>query len=176
MKTTINYYIIALLTLIGSFLGFTSCLNEDGVFEENGNHSIVELVLPARSTSTPYAVKTITVAATADVVELPVEINFTGVNGTPDDVQVTLSIDDAAVAIYDNTGTTVALPASNYELPASNVVTIAKGKKQATYIIKLKPQSFDTSKAYALGVKITNASAGTISGNYSTGIYKLSVQ
>ena len=176
MKTTIKYYIIAVLTLIGSFLGFTSCLDEDGVFEENGSHSIVELVLPARSTSTPYAVKTISVAATADVVELPVEINFTGVNGTPNDVQVTLSIDNAAVAIYDKTGATVVLPASNYELPTSDVVTIAKGQKHATYTIKLKPKSLDTSKTYALGVKIAKASAGTISGNYSTGIYKFSVK
>jgi hypothetical protein len=172
MKTTMKYYIIAALAL----LSFSSCLNEDGVFEDNGAHSIVELVLPARSTSTPYAVKTITVSATAEVVELPVEINFTGVDGTPTDVQVTLAIDDAAVAIYDKTGKTIALPASNYELPASNVVTIAKGQKHAIYTIKLKPQHFDATKTYALGVKIAGASAGTVSGNYSTGIYKLTVK
>jgi hypothetical protein len=175
MKTRITYYLIAVLTLTAP-LGFTACLEEDSVYEDNGNHSIVELVLPARSTSTPYAVKTVAVAASAASVELPVEVNFTGVDGTPEDVQVTLALDNAAVAIYDTTGATVALSASYYELPASNVVTIPKGQKNATYTIKLKPQGLNTSRAYALGVKITNTSVGIISGNYSTGIYKLSVK
>jgi hypothetical protein len=169
---TVKYYIMAAITLIS----VSSCLDEDGVFEDNGSHSIVELVLPARSTSTPYAVKTTKVDTLQATVELPVEVNFTGVNGTPKEVQVTLSIENAAVAIYDKTGATTALPADLYELPTSNVVTIAKGQKRATYVIKLKASSFDTKKVYALGVKIATASAGTVSGNYSTGIYRLTVK
>ncbi|MDR3338946.1 MAG: DUF1735 domain-containing protein [Candidatus Symbiothrix sp.] len=174
MKKQLKYYIIGLLVLTG----LTACLDEKGVFEENGSYGIVELVLPARSTSTPYAVKTTTVEV-EDIVELPVEINYTGINGAPQDVQVTIAIDDAAVAIYDATDkskTILALPANLYELPASNTVTIPKGQKTAVYIIKLKPKTFDLTKSYALGVKIVSASAGIVSGNYSTGIYNLPVK
>jgi hypothetical protein len=171
MKKQLKYYIIGVLALIG----LSACLDEEGVFKENGSYGIVELALPARSTSTPYAVKTTTIAV-EDIVELPVEINYTGVNGASQEVQVALAIDDATIAIYDKSGKTVALPAGSYELPASNTVTIPKGQKTAVYIIKLKPKTFDLTQSYALGVKIVSASAGIVSGNYSTGIYKLTVQ
>lgn len=170
-KTTIKYLLTAAIVLIG----FNSCLNEDGVFEENGSNSIVELSLPARTTSTPYAVK-VTTLELVDEILLPVEVNFTGINGAPNDVEVTLAIDDAIIAKYDASGSTIALPAANYELPASNKVTIPKGEKKAVYTIKLKPRTFDLTKSYALGVKIVSASSGTISGNYSAGVYSLPVK
>lgn len=164
-----------MIALTVTVFGFTSCLNEDGVFEDNGSSGIVELVLPARSTSTPYAVKTITLTGESTT-ELPVTLNYTGVNGAPQDVQITLEITPAAVAAYDKSGETAVLPANAYELPASsNVVTIPKGGKEAVYTIKIVPGTLEPGKAYALGVTITNASAGIISGNYSTGIYKVSL-
>ncbi len=170
-KVNIKHWIVIALLLTS----FSSCLDEDGVFEENGSHSIVELSLPARTTSTPYAVK-VTTLELEDEILLPVEINFTGVNGAPGDVEVTLAIDDAIIAKYDESGTTIALPTANYELPASNKVTIPKGEKKAVYTIKLKPRTFDLTKSYALGVKIVSASTGTISGNYSAGVYSLPVK
>lgn len=170
MKRYIQYYLLAAAITVG----MSSCLEGDPVFEPDGGPAgIVELALPARTTSTPYAVKTVTLDV-VDIQELPVVVNYTGVNGAPSDVQVTLAIDNEAVAAYGN-GTT-ALSAENYELPASATVTIPKGEKTATYIIRLKPKTFDVTKSYALGIKIQNASAGTISGNYSTGIYNLPVK
>jgi hypothetical protein len=109
-----------------------------------------------------------------DAVELPVVVNYTGVNGAPQDVQVTLSLDDAIISTYGG-GLTI-LPAAYYELPASNVVTIPKGQKKATYTIKLKPKLFDLTKSYALGVKIVSVTAGTVSGNYSAGVYSIPVK
>ena len=170
MKKYISF-ILATLALAG----LNSCLNDDAVFEDNGSNGIVELTLPARTTSTSYSVRTTTIEV-KDVIELPIVVNYTGINGAPTDVQVTLAIDDAAVSKYDASGSTLPLPAKNYELPSSNVITIHKGEKTATYTIKLKPKLFDLTKSYALGVKIASASAGAISGNYSTGIYSLPVK
>jgi hypothetical protein len=167
-----KYIYILLLSLP---LFFASCLKEDGVFEDNGSYGIVELSLSARNTSTPYAIKSTTIEV-EDEAELLVKINYTGVNGAPEDVRVTLAIDDAAIAKQYPTGATIALPAGYYELPASNVVTIPKGGKTATYTIKIKPRLFDLTKLYALGVKIVSATAGTVSGNYSTGVYLLPVK
>jgi hypothetical protein len=163
-------------TLLLSFpLLFFSCLKEEGVFKENGSYGIVELDLAARSTSTPYAIRNTTIEV-EDEVDLIVKVNYTGVNGAPEDVQVTLVIDSVAVAIQYPNNSTIAVPDGAYELPASNVITIPKGEKTAAYTIKIKPRLFDLTKSYALGVKIASATAGTISGNYSTGIYTLPVK
>lgn len=170
-KVYIKYFAIAIL----SFLTFNSCLDDEGVFKENGSSGIVELVLPARTTSTPFAVKVTTIEV-EDVIELPIEVNYTGINPAPQDIEVELAIVDEVIAVYDPSGTTLALPTVNYELPTSNVIIIPKGQKKATYTIQLKPKTFDLTKSYALAVKIVRASAGTVSGNYSTGIYSLPVK
>jgi hypothetical protein len=169
MKKYIQTLIIIALPLL-----FASCLKEEGVFQENGSYGIVELVLPARTTSTPFSVKN-TAIALQDEFILTITVNYTGVNGAPEDVQVTLAIDDVAVATQYPNGSVEALPDNFYEIPASNTVTIPRGGKTATYAIKLKPNLFDPDKAYALGVKISRASVGAVSGNYSTGIYRLLV-
>jgi hypothetical protein len=163
-------YILLSLALL-----LSSCLKEEGVFKENGSYGIVELDLAARSTSTPYAIRSTTIEV-EDEVALTVKVNYTGVNGAPEDVQVTLAIDNAAVGKQYPDNSTIAVPDGAYELPASNVVTIPKGGKTATYTIKIKPRLFDLTKSYALGVKIASATAGTISGNYSTGVYILPVK
>jgi hypothetical protein len=171
MKKIFKYYAVAVLAASG----FSSCLDDKGVYEENGSSGIVELVLPARTTSTPFAVKTTTIEV-EDVIELPVEVNYTGINSAPQDIEVELAIDNDAIAIHDPTGVTLALPSSNYDLPASNVIVIPKGQKKAVYTIKLKPKTFDLTKSYALAVKIVKSSLGVVSGNYSTGIYSLPVK
>jgi hypothetical protein len=171
MKKYSIYYLFAIFAVTG----LSSCLEGEPVFEDGESTGIVELSLPARTTATPYAVKTTTIEV-VDEVELPIEVNYTGVDGAPQDVQVTLAIDDAAIAKYDASGATLALPASSYELPSSNVITIPKGQKKAVYTIKVRPKTLDLTKSYALGVKIANASSGIISGNYSTGIYSLPVK
>lgn len=175
MKRFIQYYLYAIIVTFG----LSSCLSDEPVFEQDGGAmGIVELVLPARTTSTPYAVKTTTLEV-VDEILLPVEVNYTGFDGVPADVQVSLAIDDEIVSHYNESvagSSFLALSAGNYELPASNTITIPKGEKKAVYTIKLKPKTFDVTKAYALGVKIQSVSGGTISGNYAAGLYVLPVK
>jgi hypothetical protein len=170
MKHYFNHSLpIAAITLL-----LTACLDASPVFEPDGGPAgVVELALPARTTSTPYAVQTITLDV-EDFQELPIVVNYTGLGGAPTDVAITLAITDEAVIAYGN-GTTP-LPVTGYELPDSPTLTIPKGGKTATYTIRLKPRTFDLTQSYALGITIRSASAGTVSGNYSTGIYLLSVK
>jgi hypothetical protein len=166
-------YVYTLLLSLPLWVG--SCLKEEGVFKENGSSGIVELALAARSASTPYATKSVMIEA-EEAATLPVTVNYTGVNGAPEEVLVTLAVDNAAIAALYPDSSVLALPDDFYELPASNVVAIPKGEKTATCAIKIKSNRFDRTKSYALGVKIVAASAGVISGNYSTGVYLLPVR
>jgi hypothetical protein len=174
MKKYSKFSVPALALALTS-LALSSCLDEDPVFTDNGSHSIVELVLPARTTSVPYASKTTTLEV-VDEYPLVVEVNFTGVNGAPEDVVVEVAIDNSYLEVYDATKQTLALPTVSYELPSSNKLTIPKGQKKASYTIKLFPRTFDFTKSYALGIRIVSTTAGTISGNYSAGVYTLPVK
>lgn len=151
----------------------SSCTKEEGVFKDNGSSGIVELALPARTTSTVYSIATVSFAA-LDEVDFPVTINYTGINGTPNDVTVTAEVNNNAVTEY-NTALKTAytpLPGTLYTV-TSNTVTIPKGTKTGIFLIKLKTSQFDFSKSYALGITIRTASSGVVSGNYSTGIYRV---
>jgi hypothetical protein len=170
MKKFVLYAATAFL-----FAGMSACLEGEPPFKDNGNFGIVELDLAARTTATPFAIRNVS-RGTAGVVDVPVIVNYTGVNGTSEDVQVTLGLDNNAVATYASaTSTTVVvLPANSYELPASSTVVIPKGEKQATYTIRVTTAALDPDVAvYGIGVKIVSTTGGTISGNYSTGIYRL---
>jgi hypothetical protein len=167
-----KYIVSILATLV--FTGLSSCLTEEPPFTDNGNFGIVELDLAARTTSTPYAVRDIERAAGASV-DIPVIVNYTGVNGAPADVQVTLELHNGAVTTYASATSTnlTILPDGSYELPASNTVVIPKGEKKATYTIKVSGTHLSDALNYGLGVRIAGASGGIISGNYSTGVYRL---
>jgi hypothetical protein len=170
-----NYKIIyfALLALIA---GFSSCTKEDGVYAENGSSGIVELAdLPSRTSSTAYASVTKSFDAVTEV-DCPILINYTGVDGAPEDVTVTLAFDATIVdAMSSSTAVLTNLDASLYTVPSYSVI-IPKGQKQATMHIKLKTSAFDFSKSYALGVVIKSTSAGTVSGNYGKGLFKINAK
>lgn len=154
----------------------SSCAKEDNMFTDDGNagaNGIVELSdLAPRTTSTAYASITKSFEALEEV-NVPVNINYTGVNGAPQDVTLELGLNDAAVTAT-NTSYTI-LPTSLYTIPSTSV-TIPKGQKKGTFIIKVKASSFDFSKTYALGVQIKSTSAGIISGNYGTGVFVITAK
>ncbi len=171
-KKSIVYFL--LLTL----LSFTGCVKEDGLFQDGGNsgsNGIVELSLSARVSSTVYATKTTTVNV-ADRFAFPITVNYTGSEGAPTDITVTLSIDTAALSKYNKAQSTSYIAPSSALYSFATTVTIPKGKKTGTDTIWLYTKSFDLTLSYALPVKIASASSGTISGNYGTGIYILPVK
>ncbi len=173
----LNYKTLASILLSGSLL-FTGCTKEDSVFTDGGSSGIVELDLPARTTSTIYsfAAKAFDIK---DEVDFPVTVNYTGVAGAPADVQVTLALDADAVVKYNAAASknfeSLTLSPALFSVP-NYTVTIPKGQKKASFIIKLKTRNFDLKKLYAVGVSIKSVSSGIISGNYGTGIYQISAK
>lgn len=152
----------------------TSCTKEAGIYTEGGSDGIIELAdLPSRTSSTIYSIVTKSFDAATEI-DFPVVINYTGTSGVPSDITLNVAINDAAVTAYNTASSTsyLILPSTLYTV-ATNTVTIPAGSKTGTFHIKLKTSSFDFSKSYALGISITSASAGTISGNYSTGIFRV---
>ncbi|MGM9475630.1 DUF1735 domain-containing protein [Pedobacter sp. GSP4] len=154
--------------LLAFSIGFSSCTKENGIYTENGSTGIVELAdLPSRTSSTAYSVVTKSFDAAASI-DFPVTVNYTGVDGAPEDVSVVLAFDDVAVSTMSSTYTV--LPSTLYTVP-NYTVTIPKGSKTATFHITLNTAAFHFSKTYALGIKIKSSSAGTISSNYGTGVF-----
>ncbi|MDR2389855.1 MAG: DUF1735 domain-containing protein [Tannerellaceae bacterium] len=177
MKTSIQAIRTALALLL-----LSACLPQEALFEENGSHSIVELynLSSNRSASSEYGSRDLSeleyVHLSKDGFEFPVIVNFTGVNGTPEDVTVELSIDESIVTALD-AGIYTVLPASAYILPASNTVTIAKGTNRAEYLIRVNPGPLeDLTKTYGIGIKITHVSQGTLSQNFSSGAYLFRIE
>lgn len=152
-----------------AFVGFSSCLDDEPVFTDNGDYGIVELDLHGNRGSAPYANRAVSRGNTTEINAI---VNYTGVNGTPSDVTVTVEVDNAIVTAYNAYSRVTALPAGSYELPSSNTLVIPKGQKTATYTIKLNTSALSNDVAvYAIGVKIASATAGRISGNFGAGIY-----
>ncbi|RZK21127.1 MAG: DUF1735 domain-containing protein [Pedobacter sp.] len=166
-----NYKIYLAMMIL--FLGISSCTKEDGIYTENGSSGIVELAdLVARTSSTAYATSSKSFAAQVEV-DCPIVVNYTGADAAPEDVTVTFALDPTIV----NAMTTTAVPLSVldpalYTVPTF-IATIPKGEKKATFHIKIKTASFDFSKNYALGIVIKSSSAGTISGNYGKGLFRI---
>ncbi|MDR1919806.1 MAG: DUF1735 domain-containing protein [Tannerellaceae bacterium] len=164
------------ISLALAILSLPACLPDEALFEDNGSHSIVEIynLSSNRSASEPHASRNLSdleyVSLDKSGFEFPVIVNFTGVDGAPEDVTVNLAIDEAIVAAVAG-GIYTVLPTSAYSLPSSDVVSISKGTNRAEYLIRVDPSALDLSKTYAIGIKITSASKGTISRNFSSGAY-----
>ncbi|WP_316799534.1 DUF1735 domain-containing protein [Pedobacter frigidisoli] len=169
MKTHIRLF--SALLVLGMGLN-SSCTKEDNMFTDDGNggaNAIVELgdLSPTRtagSTTVNYTTVTKSFNAAAEV-DVPITINYTGVNGAPEDVTVQVAINNTILA-----STQTALPTSLYTIPTNSVV-IPKGQKKATFILKVKSAQFNFSLTYALGIQITSSSSGIVSGNFGTGIF-----
>ncbi|MDR2810072.1 MAG: DUF1735 domain-containing protein [Tannerellaceae bacterium] len=170
------------ITMAVATLSLWACLPDDAIFEENGSHSIVELynLSSNRSSSAVYGSRDLSeldyVNLSAEGFDFPVIVNFTGVNGTPEDVTVELAIDESIVTAL-GAGLYAILPTSAYTLPASNTVTIPKGTNRVEYLIRVNPAVLDDlSQTYAIGIKITGASKGVISRNFSAGAYLFTLE
>jgi Domain of unknown function (DUF1735) len=108
-----------------------------------------------------------------------VRVNQTGVNATSKDIVVNIGISAAALALYNQDASHVvgvALPTNAFSFPSS--VTIKAGKdtlnnpnRTAQFELLIFPKLIPTlplGTNYVVGLEITGASAGTVSGNIST--------
>lgn len=163
------FKIYNILLALGISTSLVSCVKEDGVFKEGGSDGVIELAeLPSRTSATNYITVTKAFPSQAEV-EVPITLNYTGVNGPSQDVTVNWDFDDAAVTAANASNTV--LPANLYASQPSKSVVIPAGQKKGTIILKVKTSSFDFSKNYAVGIKLKSSSAGVVSTNYGLGIF-----
>jgi len=166
------------LLLAAATLQFSACLKDDSyTFDPKKDNSTLELFGGVRnSVSDSFAIINSAIDL-ADEADFAVTVNYAGNNNAPADITLTLGIDPEAVTIYNNQEGTdyISMPDSLYSVPSATV-TIPKGQRRATWIVKLKPRKFDFTKNFALPVKIMSATAGTISGNFGTMVYAVSIK
>lgn len=176
MKKILNIF-LALFTVTG----LTSCLDEDPIFEGSNAPNVVEILYAGTGSNSspsdaPYAMymNSLQIVEPGATIDLPVYINYAGSRVAPQDIKVTVTLDDAAVEVYnEETGSHYEImPDSLYEIPTMTV-TIPKGERRVPLIIKVKTGDIDLNEEYALGMTITEASTGAISGNFKTAILRI---
>lgn len=109
---------------------------------------------------------------------ITVNVGYSGVNAAPEDITLTLAIDQASLNTYNTqNGTSYVIPTTDiYTAPAT--IVIKKGERTAQTTLTIKATStFDFSKAYAIPLKISStAPSFTISGNFGSAVYAFGVR
>lgn len=176
--------ILSFVVLLTAF-GLTSCLKEykNNVDLTKGPADVIEFAntgsnaAGAKSTYPEYY-SDFGVKKVGDSDSIKVNISYSGADVAPEDITVNLALDQTALDKYnsDNGTDYVAPPTSIYSSIPSSVV-IKKGAKMTSFTIPVQINSnFDFSSAYALPLKISSASKGTVSGNFGKAIYSFGVR
>lgn len=185
-------------SILALSLGFTSCLKDDLTLSPKGSNNVLEIYQDVPSiiesgVTSPFPI--ISNAYKAVEGEEQFEeftINYAGADYAPQDIQVTLGVNELAIQKYNDhiplkrviVGTDTSfvedvdkfydeLPSNLYRIEPSTI-TIKKGEKKANFKVYFKTWEFDFSKKYALPISIKSASYGEISGNYGTLMYAVS--
>ncbi|MBE8713121.1 DUF1735 domain-containing protein [Sphingobacterium hungaricum] len=167
MKTKFIYNILLLIPIL-----FSSCLKDDvliGPDAPGAITNIIEFKNPAIiSSSTTSRIPLYLLSFDTSPSETMVlELNYAGSEVAPEDIHLTLAIDNSLIDIVneDNDRELAPLDASVYDIPTFDVV-IKKGERIGLFTIELFTDQFDYDHDYALGFSIVSSSIGAISGNF----------
>jgi hypothetical protein len=169
-------------------LSLSSCLKDDfrGLDHTQGVN-VIEFANPGQvsvigSTTALYSLA-YPIIPTATTV--PVTVSYSGTESVaPEDITVNVAVlpidltnaNDVVKKYNDEQHTTlVAMDPGTYTMTTTSVV-IPKGQSKATFNVTINTSAFVLTKAYALPLKITSVSSGTISGNFSTIILNLAAK
>ncbi len=161
------------LALLVAAATLSSCLKDDSVvLNPDKGTNVIEFAnvtdIAVHGSAIPAYV--ISYEVTAEET-LPVTVSYSGpATGAPEDITVNVAVGDGTpIASYNTAQSTnyTLMPADKYTMTTTSVV-IPKGKTKATFNVKFKPNTFDLSQNYALPLKITSVSSGTLSSNFST--------
>ena len=167
--------IIKITLLLFIVAGLSSCLKDNAIISPDAPGSVrnvVEFKNPARpasglANSQPYYVFSYEIAP---IVQMVIPINFAGADVAPNDIKVTIALDQVALDSANSQQKTSLgiMPESFYSVPSWEV-TIKKGQRIANLVFDIKVDQFVLA-AYALPLKIVSV-VGTkapISGNYGS--------
>ncbi|HEX2845916.1 MAG TPA: DUF1735 domain-containing protein [Chitinophagaceae bacterium] len=174
MKRYIGFLIITGLILL------SSCVKEDPPLGSKGSKSVVEFYnevpdLITSLTSSTYPSYNFDLIFEENEQPFDIEVSYSGADaGAPQDIEVTVAIDPGMIDVY-NTQNSLSLSAMTGDVFKADSwkVTIPKGQKRATLKGKILKSAYDFSKSYGLPLRITNASAGQVSGNYSAMVFRI---
>lgn len=163
--------------------GFSSCLKDESIIGPNSPgaiRNVVEFMNPNRPASGPLVGQPVYVFSfeSEPSIDLALPINFAGADVAPNDIKVTIALDQAALDSANRQGkdNMDMLPQSMYSV-SSWEVTIPKGERVSNLVIKLKTDKF-VKVSYGLGLRITNVvgSKAPISGNFGVIVTKINAR
>jgi hypothetical protein len=171
------------LTLgLSSILLFTvlnSCVKNRNDLATDFSHltPVVELIAGEPiTTGNPVRFKSIALDISPQPTNLNIYVNYAAPGLAPNDIDVTLALDQATLDAYNDANGT------DYQLPSSDVfsfptkVTIKKGERFAVVPVTVNTTKVDLSVANAIALKIVDASGVTISANNEHLIYSIGVK
>jgi hypothetical protein len=174
---------IVLFLLSVSMFSLVSCLKESRMnIDADRSIDIVEFANTesnrAGATSVyPGFYKDLGVLNTGESATFNVNVSYSGASEAPEDITVEIGLDTAALSLYNSqNGTSYVAPPSDVAAVPGSVV-IKKGSRIAqTQITINNTSNFDYNVAYALPLKISSATKGTISSNFGKAIYSFGVR
>lgn len=157
-------------------LALTSCLKEDPALDPDESNNVIEIYrqVPTPTASPADAVYPLYIAGfnIQPAAEYKVEIAYAGAGTAPEDIQVVLELDEAAMEAYnDDQGSHYEILPDDMFTVNSWTVTIPRGQRIGAMNVSFHTDQFDLSKAYAFPVKVKSASTGVISKNFGTVIF-----
>lgn len=166
---------------LGSLLfiiSLSSCLKEKTTLSKDESNNVVEIYNPVPSLIASTVESEVPLYAESfnvvPAVDYTFYVSYSGSDVAPQDIQVTLDQDPSALDYYNETFDTEfeQLPTNMFTV-ASWQTVIKKGTRIAEVKAVFKTDQFDLTKSYAIPLKITASSFGTISRNYGTVIFSI---
>jgi hypothetical protein len=158
-------YVIVAASLTGSL---SSCLNDDEHYVDFKNVGAVAEIPSSAFYGLQDTRSYLKVTAVTD----SFDVNIASPNPPSQDIQVTVSVDEAALNAFNTqNGTTFkVLPASSYQL-LTPTVTVKAGSRLAPVSFRLNTTSLSFTDTYAIPFVIKSATNGVVvSSNYGTKI------
>lgn len=170
---------INILLFTALLAGLSACLKKDAmnIDPDSATKNVVEFAntgdnLASASSKYPRFYADLGTVNFGQVATLKVNVSYSGIETASQDITVNLALDTAALSLYNNTdGTNYTVPPTTvYKFPSS--VIINKGTRLTQVEITITIGSdFDFNESYAVPLKISSASSGTVSNNFGSAIY-----
>ncbi len=179
-----RYLSIRAIYFLFLLVGLSSCLKE----REGNNHypdqagNIIEFANTgnnvAGSTSKyPRFAIDLGKLAVGESKKFNINVAYSGKDNAPSNITVNLALDQATLDLFNQqNGTNYEMPPADvFQIPESVTIDAGTRKKTVEATVTLT-NSYDFDKNYAIPIKITSASQGTVSGNFGNALYSIAVR
>lgn len=181
MKNNLLKFFVAILAV-----ALSGCLDDNKYALDPGNTDNVLEFTDISVPISPFGAvhpAYVTSFSVSDMDEFDVIISYSGPNSNDKNIELTLTVDEVALEAYNeeraaddhNYVPYEVLPEDLYSIE-SMTLTLPKGETKLHVPVTVFPDQFDLSKKYALPLRISSASSGTLSTVYSAAIFGVVVK